>query len=155
GAAEQLRGARDDAIEEVHADGEIRTVDQRGAARLYDLPHSGLLALPAGSAFDQGDAGRGRGFHVGRHGGGRGEVDGHAVAGEEPRGVADVGRGDNDADLEARGAGALLEHASHRAVTEQGDLHKIGRASCRERVLIAVVAPAGRINEEPQVNGKT
>src|SRR5207237_5781600 len=40
GAAEQLRGARDDPIEEVHADGEIRTVDQRGAARLYDLPRS-------------------------------------------------------------------------------------------------------------------
>src|SRR5439155_6072757 len=91
----------------------------------------------------------GGGGDVGRHGAGRGKIDRYGVAGEKPSDVAGVGRRENDADLVACGAGALLQHPSHRTMAEQCDLHASAfrTASAWTRRTYASTPPASSASE--------
>src|SRR4051812_2065235 len=71
---EQLRRVRNDAVEEIDADREVRAVDERTARLLDCATNLFELRVPARRALHERDARERAGFGVTRHGLGHGEV---------------------------------------------------------------------------------
>src|SRR5688500_819367 len=121
-ALEQLGGARDDAVEEVDADREVRAVDERAALALEGPAHFVQTRVPPRRPLDERDARQRTRLRVARHGVGDREVyDGVVAAeylGQLLRAEGRLARPQNGRHLVARLARQTLDQLPHRSVTE-------------------------------------
>ncbi len=117
-----LPGSRDNLEKEIHTDGKIRPVDERGAGFLDTIANLREVIVPAGGTRDRADTEGGKTKNVFGGGGRSGEFDRGGRSRESFAGeCGGVGTREASNDVEAVLRSELLDEATHFAVADDGE----------------------------------
>src|SRR5712692_425327 len=126
--AKQFRCARRNAIEYLHADREVRAIDQGAVMVAHHAPDFRELRQPTRRAHNDRNSGKSASFGVLRNAVGNGKVDRHIAPAQRFCHIFDAAIGvfniERQRDFMALLNGQSADQLTHRAVSDQGDFHQ-------------------------------